>query len=90
MGSLERFIAILTEHTAGKWPLWLSPRQCSILPISKDQIGYAVKVRDALCDEGFYADVDESDNTISKKIRESQLSQYNYIRVVGKDEQVRN
>jgi len=85
-GSIERFLAILLEHLGGKWPFWLSPRQCIVIPISDKQLEYAKKVRDQIHDEHIFVDVDESDRTLQKKIREAQVAQYNYILVVGKEE----
>jgi len=85
-GSLERFIAILTENTAGKWPFWLSPRPCIVLTISNKFDEYATSVQKSIFDAGFECDVDLSDHTISKKVRESQTSWYNFILVVGKEE----
>jgi len=82
-GSFERMIAILTEHVAGKWPFWLSPRQAVVVPISAAQNEYAEKVKNIIWNEGFYCDVDVSDKSFDKKIRESQLAQYNFILVVG-------
>jgi threonyl-tRNA synthetase len=85
-GSLERFIGILIEHTGGKWPLWLSPRQVMICTIRKDVESYAEKVKQTLFEAGFDVEMDSSDLTINKKVRKYQLSQFNYILVVGKDE----
>jgi len=85
-GSIERFTAILTENTAGKWPFWLSPRPCVVLTISNKVDEYAAKVHKAIFDAGFDADIDHSGHTIAKKIREAQVSCYNYIVVVGQEE----
>eukprot|EP01097_Dermamoeba_algensis_P005308 TRINITY_DN3371_c0_g1_i1.p1 TRINITY_DN3371_c0_g1~~TRINITY_DN3371_c0_g1_i1.p1 ORF type:complete len:116 (-),score=22.53 TRINITY_DN3371_c0_g1_i1:24-371(-) len=79
-------MAILIEHTAGKWPFWLSPRQCIVLPISEKHVDYAVEVQKKLIAAGFYADVDLSDKQLKKKIPLAQTAQYNYILVVGKEE----
>src|SRR5690554_5481313 len=79
-------MAILIEHTAGKWPFWLSPRQVIVVPVSSAQNEYAEKVRQQIHDAGFYVDAELSDKKLQKKIRESQLAQYNYILVVGKEE----
>lgn len=86
LGSLERFIGVLTEHTAGKWPLWLSPRQIAIVPVSDQYNEYAHKVGQLLHAEGFHVDVDDGSNLMKKKIAEAQTDQYNLILVVGKDE----
>jgi len=87
LGSVERMIAILTEHTAGKWPFWLSPRQAAIVPVDPVFNDYAEKIRQRLHDEGFVAFADTVDgNTLNKKIRNNQLAQYNFILVVGEKE----
>ncbi|CAN6634459.1 hypothetical protein TRVA0_014S02388 [Trichomonascus vanleenenianus] len=88
-GSFERFIAILTEHFFGKWPLWLSPRQCIVIPVGVKFNDYAQKVRDYFHENGFYADADLGPNTLQKKVREAQLKQYNLIFIVG-DEEVKS
>ena len=69
MGSIERFVAILTEHTAGKWPFFVSPRQVVVIPISDNYKDYAEKVYQRLLVEGFNAEVDLSEGTINKKVR---------------------
>ena len=86
LGSVERTFAILIEHTAGKWPFWISPRQVIICPISDKLADYANEVGKVLHDAGFYVDVDLTDKSLQKKIREAQLAQYNYILVVGEKE----
>lgn len=87
LGSVERMFAILTEHYAGKWPLWLSPRQVMVVPISAASLPYARRVRATLRAARFYADVDATDKKMQKKVREAQVAQYNYILVVGADEE---
>ncbi|KAI9294541.1 threonyl-tRNA synthetase [Neoconidiobolus thromboides FSU 785] len=89
-GSLERMIAILTEHFGGKWPFWISPRQVMIVPVNLKVAEYAEKVRQTLHDAGFYADADLGENTLNKKIRNAELSQYNFIAVVGAEEENTN
>jgi threonyl-tRNA synthetase len=86
LGSIERMMAILMEHTAGKWPLWLSPRQIAVLPISENQQEYAKKVTQKLHDAGLYVDIQDSNKTLNKRIREAQLSGYKYILVLGDKE----
>jgi threonyl-tRNA synthetase len=86
LGSVERMIAILTEHFAGKWPFFLSPRQAVVVPVSAAFNEYAEEVRNQLHAAGFYCDVDASNRTLNKMVREAQLSQYNFILVVGKEE----
>lgn len=86
LGSVERMLAILLEHYAGKWPFWLSPRQAIVCPVSEKSSDYALRVRDQIHQAGYYVDVDTSDRKIQKKVREAQLAQYNYILVVGEEE----
>lgn len=86
LGSVERMFAILTEHYAGKWPLWLSPRQAMVVPISEASYSYAEEVRKIVRKAGFYVEADCTDRKMQKKVREAQLDQYNYILVVGADE----
>ncbi|KAK2078954.1 hypothetical protein QBZ16_002644 [Prototheca wickerhamii] len=83
LGSVERMFAILTENCAGKWPLWLSPRQVMVVPISDAVFDYARDVRDAVRARGFHAEVDLANQKMQKKVREAQLAQVNYILVVG-------
>lgn len=86
-GSLERFIAILTENFAGKWPFWLSPRQAIVITTRDALDSYAIELRDKLHDEGFHVDVElDPGLTINKKVRNAQLAQYNFILVVGDKE----
>ena len=89
LGSLERMMAILLEHTSGKCLLWLSPRQVAILPISEDHCDYAYKVASALKTDDLYVDVTSGNLTISKRVRDCQLQGYNFILVVG-DQEVTN
>jgi len=86
LGSVERMFAILIEQYAGKWPFWISPRQVIIVPVSDKFLDYATEVRDILHNAGFFVDCETSDKSLQKKIRESQLAQYNYILVVGEKE----
>lgn len=85
-GSFERFIAILTEHFAGKWPFWLSPRQILVIPVMPSANDYVMEVQSIFRGRGMHADVDVSGNTMQKKIRTGQLQQYNFIFVVGAQE----
>ena len=89
-GSFERFFAILCEHYQGKWPFWLSPRQFVIIPVSKEFIPYAEKVKDQLFAKGYNIVVDSSPLTLNKKIRNAEVEQYNYILVVGRTEMINN
>lgn len=86
-GSLERFMAIITEHFAGKFPFWLSPRQILIVNVGTAFLDYAFEVKEQLFRAGFNVDVDDSTKTLNKKIREGQMAHYNYILVVGAAEQ---
>eukprot|EP00953_Heterococcus_sp_UTEX-ZZ885_P033115 17248-Heterococcus_DN1.PRE.1 len=83
LGSLERMIAVLTEHYGGRWPFWLSPRQAMVVPVGQGFIDYAMQVRDKLHAEGFYVDVDDSTKTLNKKVREAETAHYNFVLVVG-------
>lgn len=83
LGSVERMTAVLTEHWGGKWPLWLSPRQCCIVPVDPKYIDYGFEVQDVIHKAGFFVDVDDSARTLPKKVREAQVAQYNFILVVG-------
>jgi threonyl-tRNA synthetase len=89
MGSFERMIAILTEHFAGKWPLWLSPKQVMVVPISAGSYEYAEEVKKAFHEARFFVENDTRDMTMQKKVREAQLSQFNYILVVGEQEKAK-
>ncbi|KAL6269511.1 hypothetical protein ACE6H2_026422 [Prunus campanulata] len=86
LGSVERMLAVLLEHYKGKWPFWLSPRQAIVCPVSHTALPYALQVRDQIHQAGYYVDVDTSDKTIQKKVRQAQMAQYNYILVVGEEE----
>ncbi|KAH7137995.1 hypothetical protein B0J11DRAFT_449784 [Dendryphion nanum] len=86
-GSFERFMAILIEHFAGRWPFWLSPRQVLIVPVMPAVNDYVKEVQAQLRAQGFHADIDISGNTMQKKIRTGQLALYNFIFVVGAEEQ---
>jgi threonyl-tRNA synthetase len=68
LGSVERMFAILTEHFAGKWPFWLSPRQVMVVPISEQAYGYAAEVRAALRKAQIHVDADVTDRKMQKKV----------------------
>lgn len=89
-GSIERFIGILIEHFAGKFPLWLSPVQVKILPISDKFNDYAYEVQKELKSLGFRVEVDSRAEKIGFKIRESQLEKVPYMLVVGEKEEQTN
>jgi len=85
-GSMERFIAILIENTAGNFPLWLSPNQFIILPISEKYTGYAKKVLHLLENHDICGIVDERNEKTGKKIRDAELQKIPYMLVVGENE----
>lgn len=90
LGSVERMIAILTESFGGKWPFWLSPRQSIVISVSDNFNEYAQKVRDRIYAAGFECDFEpDSGNTLNKKVRNAQLDNYNFILVIGAQEQER-
>uniref|UniRef100_A0A673YDW5 threonine--tRNA ligase n=1 Tax=Salmo trutta TaxID=8032 RepID=A0A673YDW5_SALTR len=91
LGSVERMIAILTENYAGKWPLWLSPRQVMFVPVNPTCEEYAKRMCKQFVEAGFMADADlDSSCLLNKKIRNAQLAQYNFILVVGEKEKLTN
>ncbi len=85
-GSLERFIAVLLEHTAGHLPLWLAPEQAVILPISEKYNDYAKKVARILDDHDVRAVIDDRNEKIGKKIRDNELKRIPYLLIVGEKE----
>ena len=85
-GSLERFVAVLLEHTAGKLPLWLAPDQVVVLPISEKYNDYAHKVVNILAEKDIRASVDDRNEKIGKKIRDNELKRVPYMIVVGEKE----
>jgi len=82
-GSLERCTAILLEHTGGSLPTWLSPLQARILPISDAHVSFAQEVKNVLRAAGIRADVDESNETLGKKIRQAKTEKIPYTLVIG-------
>jgi threonyl-tRNA synthetase len=68
LGSVERMTAILTEHWGGKWPFWISPRQCIIVPVDLKFLNYAFEVQSVIHNEGYFVDVDDSSRTLAKKV----------------------
>ena len=85
-GSLERFTAVLIEHTAGHFPLWLTPDQVAILPISEKFNDYAQKVRQYLDKQGVRALIDDRNEKIGRKIRDNELKRVPYMVIVGEKE----
>ncbi len=89
-GSLERFIAVLIEHCAGKFPLWLTPEQFSILPISEKYNDYAKKVLELLKNYDIRGLIDDRNEKIGKKIRDTELQKVPYMLIVGEKEEAEN
>jgi threonyl-tRNA synthetase len=85
-GSIERFIGILIEHFAGKFPVWLSPAQVKILPITDKQEGYANELCAKMKAAGIRVSVDDRNEKIGYKIREAQMEKVPYMLVVGANE----
>lgn len=89
-GSLERFVAVLIEHCAGKFPLWLTPEQVTVLPISEKYNDYAKKVLELLNNYDIRGLVDERNEKIGKKIRDTELKKVPYMLIVGEKEEAEN
>lgn len=89
-GSLERFIALLIEHTGGKFPLWLTPDQVAVLPISEKYAGYANQIYQTLVAHNIRGFVDHRDEKIGKKIRGTELRKVPYMLIVGEKEMLEN
>ncbi len=85
-GSMERFVAVLIEHTAGKFPLWLTPDQVAILPISEKYNDYAKKVQAYLDSKDVRAIVDDRNEKIGRKIRDNEIKHIPYMLIVGEKE----
>ena len=89
-GSLERFVAVLIEHCAGNFPLWLAPEQINILPISEKYIGYAEEIKAILEESGITGSIDNRDEKIGRKIRDSEVKKVPFMLIVGEKEQEEN
>jgi threonyl-tRNA synthetase len=87
LGAMERFIAVLIEHTAGAFPLWLSPVQAWVVPIGRKHQKYAQKITDELKNAGFRVELQDKNETVSKKIRNAEIQKIPYVLVVGDKEQ---
>lgn len=83
MGSIERFVSILIEHHAGKFPFWLAPVQVKILPITDQQLDYAHAVAQQLAESGIRVEIDERSERLNAKIRDAQLEKVPYMFIVG-------
>ena len=86
-GSLERFVAVLIEHCAGKFPLWLSPEQITILPISEKYKEYAEEIKAALEEQDIVGQIDNRDEKIGRKIRDAEVKKIPFMLIVGEKEQ---
>lgn len=89
-GSMERFIALLLEHTGGNFPLWLIPEQAIILPVSEKHEKYAEKVLKSLEKHEIRAQVDARNETVGKKIREAEMNKIPFMLIVGENEEAEN
>ena len=85
-GSLERFVAVLIEHTAGRFPMWLAPDQFAVLPVSEKYLDYAHEVERILIDNNFTGYIDDRDEKVGRKIRDAELKKIPYMLVVGEKE----
>ena len=89
-GSMERFVAVLIEHCGGNFPLWLSPEQITILPISEKFADYAEQVHKRLQEQDIRGAVDHRDEKIGRKIRDAEVRKVPYMLIVGEKEQQEN
>jgi threonyl-tRNA synthetase len=87
-GSMERFVAVLLEHTAGNFPLWLNPDQAIVLPISEKYQDYAKKVLNLLNNSDIRSRIDDRNEKAGKKIRDAELMKIPYMLVVGEREEL--
>ncbi|HRC87709.1 MAG TPA: threonine--tRNA ligase, partial [Thermoanaerobaculia bacterium] len=87
LGSVERFLGILLEHTAGAFPPWLAPVQAMVVPVSEKHLAYGASVRDRLAATGLRVELDERNEKLGYKIREAQLAKIPYMLVVGAREE---
>lgn len=86
LGSLERFFGVLIEHYGGAFPLWLSPVQVRVMPITDEQNSYSAEIKNRLKEEGFRAETDDRNEKINYKIREAEKEKIPYMFIVGKKE----
>ena len=89
-GSMERFVAVLIEHTGGKFPLWLTPEQAVVLPISEKFNDYAQKLSDLLNNSDIRTVLDDRNEKIGRKIRDNELKKIPYLLIVGENEASEN
>ena len=85
-GSLERFMGIITENYAGSYPLWLSPVQIRVLPVSEKYVDYAHQVTEQLLDQGLRTEMNAKDDRLGYKIREASMQRIPYLLIVGEKE----
>jgi threonyl-tRNA synthetase len=85
-GSMERFTGVLIEHCAGKFPLWLTPEQFAILPVSDKFVGYAFNIKSEMEAQGLRGVVDDRNETIGRKIRDNELKRIPFLLIVGEKE----
>ena len=88
-GSIERFLGILIEHFAGKFPFWMSPLPIRIIPVAEAHVPYAKEVMNKIQEAGFTCDCDASEDSLGKRVRNAQIQQVNYMLTVG-DKEVEN
>jgi threonyl-tRNA synthetase len=86
-GSMERFVAVLIEHCAGKFPLWLAPEQVTIIPISEKFENYAKKVSELLKNYDIRSQIDNRNEKTGKKIRDAEIDRIPYMLIVGEKEE---
>lgn len=86
-GSMERFVAVLLEHTAGKFPVWLTPEQVIVLPISEKYLDYAYQVKNLLSEQDIRAIVDERNEKAGRKIRDAEMQKIPFMLIVGEKEE---
>lgn len=89
-GSLERFLGILIEHYAGAFPVWLAPVQVAIIPVSDEQLDYALELKKNLEEEDIRVEIDDSQEKMGYKIRQAQVQQIPYMLIVGSKEAAEN
>ena len=90
LGSSERFLMILIEHFGGAFPIWLSPIQVKVLPISSKVEGYAREITQKLFEKGIRVELNDRNETLGAKIRDAQLSKIPYMLIIGEKEQKQN
>lgn len=90
LGTHERFIGFLLEHYAGKFPVWLAPKQVQILPINDQCVDYAKSICDLLLENGVRAEMDERNEKIGKKIRDAEIAKIPYMLIIGEKEMKEN